>query len=99
MRREIARQRSGRGRFERTLQLVELCAAAGKHEIAQPLLDDLIEFIEVHKLDSWEDSQMMAHALATVMKISKKVQSDDAERQKLFERICRLDPVRALSTG
>jgi type VI secretion system protein ImpA len=99
MRREIAHQRSGRGRFERTLQLVELCTAAGKDEIAQPLLDDLIESIESHKLDSWEDPQMMARALATVMKISKKVQGDNSERQKLFERICRLDPVRALSTG
>ena len=36
MQREIARQRSGRGRFKRTLQLVELCVAAGKDAIAQP---------------------------------------------------------------
>ncbi len=82
MRKEIARQQSGRGRFERTLQLVELCVAAGKDAIAQPLLDDLVEAIEAHKLDDWEDKEMVAAALATVMKISKKVQDDAGEKQK-----------------
>jgi type VI secretion system protein ImpA len=99
MRKEIARQRSGRGRFERTMQLVELCVAAGKDAIAQPLLDDLVEKIETHKLDDWEDKEMVAAALATVMRISKKVQDDESEKRRLFERICRLDPVRALSAG
>ncbi|HTW57158.1 MAG TPA: type VI secretion system protein TssA [Terriglobales bacterium] len=99
MRKEIARQRSGRGRFERTLQLVELCVAAGKDTIAQPLLDDLAEAIETHKLDDWEDKEMVAAALATIMRISKRVQDDESEKRRLFERICRLDPVRALSAG
>jgi type VI secretion system protein ImpA len=99
MRKEIARQRSGRGRFERTLQLVELCVAAGKDAIAQPLLDDLSAAIENHKLDDWEDKEMVAAALATIMRISKKVQEDEGEKRRLFERICRLDPVRALSAG
>jgi type VI secretion system protein ImpA len=99
MRKEIAAQRSGRSRFERTMQLVELCVGAGKDAIAQPLLDDLAAAIETHKLDDWEDKQMVAAALAAVMKLSKKIQGNAAEKQKLFERICRLDPVRALSLG
>jgi len=99
MRKEIARQGSGRGRFERTLQLVELCVAAGKDSIAQPLLDDLSAKIEEHKLDDWEDKEMVAAALATIMRISKRVLEDESEKRRLFERICRLDPVRALSAG
>lgn len=99
MRKEIARQRSGRGRFQRTLQLVELCVSAGKDQIAQPLLEDLAAAIENHKLDEWEDKEMVAAALATIMRISSRVQQDEAEKQRLFERICRLDPVRALSAG
>src|SRR5579863_893747 len=99
MRKEIARQRSGRGRFECTMQLVELCVAAGKDAIAQPLLDDLSAAIEEHKLDNWEDSEMVAAALATVMRTSRRVLDDETEKKKLFERICRLDPVRALSAG
>jgi len=99
MRKEIARQRSGRGRFERTMQLVELCVAAGKGTIAQPLLDDLSAAIEEHKLDNWEDNEMVAAALATIMRISRRVLDDESEKKRLFERICRLDPVRALSAG
>ena len=99
MRGEIARQRTGRGRFQRTLQLVQLCVEAGNDAIAQPLIDDVAALIETHKLDDWEDSEMVAAALDTIMRVSKRVQDDAGERQKLFERVCRLDPVRALRTG
>jgi len=98
MHQEISRQPSGRRKFERTLQLVQLCVAAGKDAIAQPLVDDLAAAIETHKLDDWEDRELIASALTTVMTVSKKVQGNASERQKLFERICRLDPVRALQS-
>ena len=99
MQREITRQRSGRGKFERTLELVQLCVSAGKDTIAQPLLEDLTAAIENHKLDDWEDKRMVAAALHTVMTVSKKIQGNAGEKQKLFDRICRLDPVRALNAG
>ncbi len=94
---EVERQRSGRGRFQRRLQLVQLCMTAGKDAIAQPLLDDITAAIDAHKLEEWEDREMIASALATILKSSKKVQADAKEKQKLFERICRLDPVQALA--
>jgi type VI secretion system protein ImpA len=97
MRKEITQQRSGRGRFERTMQLIELCRTAGKDAIAQPLLDDIANSIENHKLDDWEDPEMVASALAALMKMSKRIQDSATEKRKLFERICRLDPVQALS--
>jgi type VI secretion system protein ImpA len=99
MQKEIAGQQSGRGRFERKLQLVQLCVAAGKDAIAQPLLDDLAVAIDNHKLEDWEDKEMVAAALTTLLTLSKKIQGNAVEKQKLFERICRLDPVRALSAG
>ena len=99
MRAEISRQRSGRGRFQRTLQLVQLCVEAGNEAIAQPLIDDIAAAVETHKLDDWEDNEVVAAALVTIMKISKKAQENASERQKLFERVCRLDPGRALRTG
>jgi type VI secretion system protein ImpA len=99
MQRELARESSGRGRFQRKLQLVELCVAAGKDAIAQPLLDDIAEAIEAHKLDDWEDRRMIANALSTLMSLSAKIQGSASDKQKLFERICRLDPARALNAG
>jgi type VI secretion system protein ImpA len=93
---EVGRQQSGRGRFQRKLQLVQLCLTAGKDAIAQPLLEDIAATIENHKLEDWEDRELVVSALATIMRSSKKVQGDAKEKQKLFERICRLDPVQAL---
>jgi len=93
---DIARRRSGRERFRRRMQLVELCASTNKANVAQPILDDLAAAIENHKLDDWEDPGLVASALATLMKMSVKIQADKAAQQKLFERICRLDPAQAL---
>ncbi len=99
MRAEIGRQRSGRGRFRRTMQLIELVVTSGKDAIAQPLLDDVTAMIENHKLDAWEDPEQVASDLLTLMRNSKKIQGSSSDKQKMFERICRLDPVQALSAG
>ncbi len=99
MRAEVSRQRSGRRRFRRNMQMVELAIAAGKDGIAQPLLEDIAAAIENHKLDAWEDPEQMASDLTKLMRYSKKIQGSAADKQKLFERICRLDPVQALSVG
>ena len=96
---DIARKRSGRERFRRRMQLVEICASTNKANVAQPILDDLAAAIELHKLEEWEDPGVVAGALATIMKMSTKVQADKAQQQKLFERICRLDPAQALGDG
>jgi type VI secretion system protein ImpA len=96
---DIARKRSGRERFRRRMQLVEICASTNKGNVAQPILDDLAAAIENHKLDDWEDPGVVASALATIMKMSTKIQADKAQQQKLFERICRLDPAQALGDG
>jgi len=96
---EIARQRSGRGRFERNLQMVQLCVDAGKDTIAQPLLDDIAAAIETHQLDSWEEKEMVASALLLLMNVSNRIKENAGERQKLFERVCRIDPVQALKAG
>jgi type VI secretion system protein ImpA len=98
MRKEVASQDSGRGRFFRRMQLIELCIAAGKEAIAQPILDDIAAAIEAHKLEDWENREVVASALAKVMAASGRVKGNAAEKQKLFERICRLDPVRALTS-
>jgi len=99
MRVEISRQRSGRRRFRRTMQLVELAIAAGQDGIAQPLLEDISATVENHKLDAWEDPDLVASDLLKLMRYSKKIQGNAGEKQKLFERICRLDPVQALNAG
>jgi type VI secretion system protein ImpA len=96
---EISRQRCGRGRFFRRLQLVQLCISSNKETIAQPILEDLIAALDAHKIEDWEERETVAEALAAIMSASKRIQADAKEKQKYFERICRLDPVKALVTG
>lgn len=95
--REIERQRSGRGRFQRKLQLAQLCIGAGKDAIAQPLLDEIAAAVETYKLEEWEDREMVAGVLTFLLQSSKKIQGDAKAKQAIFERICRLDPVQAFS--
>lgn len=93
---ELERQLSGRGRFQRKLQLARICIAAGKDVIAQTLLDDIAAAIETHKLEDWEDRGMVAAAMVFLLQANKKIQGDAKAKQAMFERLCRLDPVQAL---
>jgi type VI secretion system protein ImpA len=97
LQREVERAASGRARFLRKMQLAQICIAAGKDAIAQLLLDDIAAAIDTHKLDDWEDRETIARALIFLLQNSKKIQADAKIKQALFERVCRLDPVQALS--
>jgi type VI secretion system protein ImpA len=79
------------------MQLAQVCIAAGKDPIAQLLMDDLAAAVDNHKLDDWEDRETIARALVFLLQSSKKIQADAKAKQAMFERICRLDPVQALS--
>ena len=94
---EVERAPSGRTRFLRKMQLAQICIAAGKDPIAQLLLDDIAAAIDAHKLDDWEDRETIARALVFLLQSSKKIQADAKAKQALFERVCRLDPVQALT--
>jgi type VI secretion system protein ImpA len=97
MRREVERQLSGRGQFFRKLQLVEVCIAAGQSQIAQPIIEDLATAIENNHLEEWEDREIIAKALVLIIKNSQRVQGDESEKFRLFQKVVRLDPVQAIS--
>lgn len=94
---EVERQLTGRGQFFRKLQLAEICVAAGKPEIAQPMIEDLAASIESNHLETWESPKTIAKALVMIMKNSQRVQTDDSEKHRLFEKVVRLDPVQAIT--
>jgi type VI secretion-associated protein, ImpA family len=93
---EIARQNSGRGRFQRKLQLAQLCISIGHEPIAKSILEELGRTIERHQLEEWEASEVVAHALGMLYACMQKLDGDPVEKQKLYARICRLDPMQAL---
>ncbi|HUS06617.1 MAG TPA: type VI secretion system protein TssA [Bryobacteraceae bacterium] len=93
---EIARQNSGRGRFQRKLQLAQLCISIGHEPIAKSILEELARTIERHQLEEWEAADVVAHALGMLYACMQKLDGDPVEKQKLYARICRLDPMQAL---
>jgi len=97
--REVAAERSGRGRFHRRLQLAELCLAAGHERIAQPILEQLSAEIDRRNLEDWESSSMIAHPLALLYRCLARSGATEEVKQAIYDRICRLDPMQALSCG
>jgi type VI secretion system protein ImpA len=95
--REIAQERSGRARFHRKIQLAALCLSAKHEAIAYPILAELAEEIDRRKLEEWEESSALAHPLALLFRCMDKLGYDEAAKQKIYQKICRLDPVQVLS--
>jgi type VI secretion system protein ImpA len=93
---EIPRQHSGRARFQRKLQLAQICMMTGHETLAQPILEELTGCIDSHKLESWEATDVVAHPLAMLYRCIRKLDGDAEVKQKLYARISRLDPVQAL---
>ena len=89
---EIPRQQSGRARFQRKLQLAQICMMTKHEMLARPILEELAQSIDQHALDEWESREVVAQPLVMLYKL----QSDDALKQKLYARISRLDPIQAL---
>ncbi len=95
--REIAHERSGRARFQRKIQLAQICMSAGHEAIAYPILNEMADEIEQRRLEEWETSEVLAHPLALLYRCMNQLDGDPEAKRKLYARICRLDPVQALA--
>lgn len=97
MAREAAQERSGRGRFQRKVQLAQICLGAGLESVGYPVLEDLAAEIEQRRLEEWEAPETIAHALALLYRSMNKLGVAPEQKQKIYARICRLDPVQAMA--
>jgi type VI secretion system protein ImpA len=93
---EIGHQNSGRGKFQRKLQLAQVCLSTGHENIALPLLEELQGAIDRHQLEEWEAPDVVAHALSLLFACAQKTDMDPGAKARLYARICRLSPVEAL---
>jgi len=94
--REMMQEPSGRGRFQRKVQVAQLCLATGNDTIAFPILQEAVGEIERRKLEEWEAREVVAHPLAMLYRCLVKCDGSSSERQKLYALICRLDPLAAM---
>lgn len=95
--RELGKERSGRGRFQRQIQLANVFLATKHEAIAYPILAELSDEIERRKLEEWEDPSVVAQPLALLYRCAEKLGREDAEKEKIYQKLCRLDPAQALS--
>ena len=97
--REMSRERNGRSRFHRKVQVTQLCISTGHDTIAVPILEELVAEIERRKLEDWESPEMLAQPLALLYRCLAKGDANPEERQKLYAWICRLDPLQAMNVA
>jgi type VI secretion system protein ImpA len=90
-------ERSGRGRFQRRLQLAEVCLSSGHERIGQPVLEQLATEIDSHSLEGWESPALVARVFALLYRCLDQLGADDELKQKAYDRVCRLDARQALA--
>ena len=96
-----SRETTGRNRFQRRLLLAEACLASRRQRLARSILEELAEQIDKLQLEAWESSELISSVWTRLYKLYKQGgDSEDQEKaQKLYERLCRLDPWQALGCG
>ncbi|MEO6802074.1 MAG: type VI secretion system protein TssA [Granulicella sp.] len=94
--RDAELQPSGRKRFQRRVQVAQLCMLAKQDPIAYPVLTELSQEIERRGLETWESGEMLAHPLSLLLQCLDQRKASSEDKDALFERLCRLDPQAAL---
>lgn len=93
--RAMQQETSGRGRFERKVMQARLLMEAGRRPVAYPILRELASEVFERRLDEWEPATLVVDPLILLYRCLDGEADDSGERQKIYELICRLDPVRA----
>jgi type VI secretion system protein ImpA len=94
--REASRERSGRERFQRQLEVSRLCFSTGHFTIAVPILQNMVSEIEKRGLFEWEDPSLVAQPLILLVQCMDRTKRDPAERTRVYDLLCRLEPAYAL---
>lgn len=96
--RDVAQQASGRARFQRRLQIAQLCVNSGQGKVAFPVLEELVKEIDERQLEEWEAAEMIAPPFALLLRCLGK-DADGNLREAAFARLCRIDPIAAMDVS
>ena len=81
------------------MEAAAILVESGKPLVALPILEDLAEIIDEHGLERWEEAETVARALGLLYRCNVAIDGDTSSVHHLFVRVCRLDPLQALSFG
>lgn len=94
---ELARERSPRGRFVRQTQIAYVMVEAGLDAVARPILEKLVSTIDERSLEDWESGPLVAQPMALLCRVLDRIGDGSGDRDGLYLRICRLDPLQAIA--
>jgi type VI secretion system protein ImpA len=94
--RAAAQEKSERARFLRRSEAARIMVASGLEAVAKPILEQLIGLVESHNLEDWESGDTVAQPIGLLYRCLTRVDPDNASRQDLYLRVCRLDPLLAM---
>ena len=94
---ELARERSPRGRFVRQTQIAYVMVEAGLDAVARPILEKLISTIDERALEDWESGPLVAQPMSLLCRVLDRAGDGSGDRDALYLRICRLDPLQAIA--
>ena len=97
--RELARERTPRGRFLRHIDIARIMVDSNLEAVAQPILEELQKLIETHQLEQWEAGELIAKPLTLLYRVHTRLGVEAATTQPIYLRICRLDPLQAMSVS
>jgi len=81
----------------RQTQIAYIMVEAGLDAVAQPILQRIIETIDERNLEQWESGPLVAQPMALMCRVLDRTGGDETTRYDLYLRVCRLDPLQALS--
>jgi len=95
--READQEKSSRARFLRRSEAAQIMVDTGLEAVALPMLKELLEQIEAHKLEDWEAGDAVARPMGLLYRCLDKLGGDADMKDNLYRQICRLDPVQAMA--
>ncbi len=88
------REESARARFITESLAASVLVDAGMIAVARPMLEDLVDLATKRNLDDWEAAEIVARPIGLLYRC---LPANDRRRSQLYDDICRLDPVLAIS--
>ena len=95
--REAGQEKSPRARFLRRSEAAAIMVEAGLEAVALPILTELVDQVQAHKLDEWEPGELVARPMGLLYRCLQKLGGDEQTKRDLYRRLCQLDPMQAMS--
>lgn len=93
---QVEQEKSERARFLGLSEATRIMVESGREEVAMPILREMLQEIEEHNLEEWEEGETVALPLGLLYHCIDELEGDTPQKDELYERVCRLDPMQAL---